>query len=75
MAWTKDPKVRDLQPYCQKHGFKGVVVVAFPGDGKGNIEVITYGQDAKLCAATEKVGDRTFQKFENAEIPVPDELY
>lgn len=72
MAWNNDPKVRELKPYADRHGFKAVIALCI-GEG-GKFEVISYGKTAKLCKAAGKVCDRLYNEVSTGEIEIPEEL-
>jgi hypothetical protein len=57
MAWTKNPVIRDLEPYCKKHGYDFVVVYAVKARANQFV-VNTYGQTAQLCKVAAIAGDQ-----------------
>ena len=69
MAWSKDPKIRELVNYSRKHNMKGVVGICFREDGR--FEVISAGKDAGNCGLLEPFGDEIFNMIENEKITLP----
>ena len=56
MAWTNDPKIRDLEAYAKKHGYAMVVMYGVERSGK-RYGVATYGLTLPLCRAAGVAGD------------------
>ena len=57
MAWSENPKIRDLEPYCKQHGYAFVVVMAVHEHGKA-FDTNTYGRNRKLCKAAAIAGEQ-----------------
>jgi len=73
MSWKDDPKIRDLEPYCKKHGY--AYVVAFCVDEAGEVFTVnTYGKTKKLCKVAGLAGDRLLALTKSGEFPqLPEE--
>lgn len=68
MAWTNDSKIRDLEPYAEKHDFQQVVIIAIRPDDK--FEVISYGRNKKLCDSAKEVADEIYDLVISGEIKI-----
>lgn len=69
MAWTKDPKIRELVIYAKSHGFVAVVAICIRDDGQ--FEVLSAGDDAANCAKIKPAGDKIFDKICCGDIYLP----
>ncbi len=56
MAWSDNPKIRDLEPYAQNHDYMYVVLFGVRIGGEV-FDVTTYGRTPKLCKAAAVAGD------------------
>ncbi len=68
MGWKNNPKIRDLEPYCKRHGYVCVVAFCVAQDGT-TFSINTYGQNAKLCKAAAIAGDQLFQLVHDGKWP------
>ena len=66
MAWTDNPKIRDLEPYAKKHNFTQVIVIGVRNDGA--FEVLSYGITKNLCDDAEKVNKQIYDKIISGDI-------
>ena len=68
MSWKNDPKIRDLEPYCKKHGYAYVVAFCVSDDHR-QFAVTTYGRTKQLCKAAALAGDGLYKIVEREEWP------
>jgi len=69
MAWNDNPKVRELGSYADKHGFEQAVVVGI-NKASNTFEVVSYGNNTRLCNKAKELGKRIYQEIANGEIEV-----
>lgn len=59
MAWNPHPKVADCREIARKWNKQQVIVIAL--DRKGStIDLVTYGENKKLCSAAKCLGDAAY---------------
>ena len=68
MAWSDNPKIRDLEPYCERHGYAFVVAMAVQLNGD-TFDVNTYGRDRKLCHVAAIAGEQLIKLVLNETWP------
>jgi len=74
MAWSDDPKIRDLEPYCKKHGYAFVVVMAVHEEANA-YDTNTYGRSQNLCRVAAIAGEQLIKLVEDGTWPDwPDDL-
>ena len=62
MAWNPSPKVASARDYGKKFNKKMVIIIGFD---ETILEVVTYGENKKLCATVQKIGDKIFEFIES----------
>jgi hypothetical protein len=70
VAYTKDPRIRELVDYAKKYNFLAMVSICIRPDGR--FEVLSIGDTAANCKKTKPVGDKVFEMMLNSEIEFPD---
>jgi len=74
MVWSDDPKIRDLEPYCKRHGYAFVVVMAMHEDLKA-FDTNTYGRDRRRCDVAAIAGEQLIKLVQDGTWPDwPDEI-
>lgn len=65
MSWKNNPKIRELEPYARKHGYRYVVLFAVHENGK-QYSITTYGTTRGNCDVAKIAGDE-LHKLVNSE--------
>ena len=55
MAFNPEPRVADCRDIARKWGKKQVIIIAI--DGKGCLDLATYGETRQLCKVAFKLGE------------------
>lgn len=68
MSWKSDPKIRELEPYTRKNGYRYVVLFAV--DDAGNqFTITTYGTTKQNCQVAKIAGDQLHELVEQGLWP------
>jgi len=74
MAWSDNPKIRDLEPYCERHGYAFVVAMGVKLSGD-TFDVNTYGRNRNLCKTAAIAGEQLSKLVQDETWPDwPDDL-
>lgn len=68
MGWRNDPKIRELEPYTRKHGYRYVVLLGVDENGK-RCSVTTYGTTKQNCDIAKIAGDQLRQLIQDGVWP------
>jgi len=69
MTWRDDPRIRQLEPYAEQHGYATIVLFAIHDNGT-EYTVTTYGKTAKLCKAAKQAGDAIHELIQSGRWPI-----
>ena len=68
MSWRNDPRIRELEPYAHKHGYRYIVLFAVDEDGN-KYAVTTYGTTKQNCEIADIAGRQLHELVESGMWP------
>jgi hypothetical protein len=68
MSWKSDPKIRELEPYAKRHGYRYVVLFGVNADGT-QYSVTTYGTTKQNCDIAKIAGDQLHELVQDSVWP------
>lgn len=73
MAWNPTPEVADCREIARKWKKEQVIILAI--DGKGAMQMATFGRTRELCACAGQLGDVAFSAIRSYISAVENEMH